>query len=202
VRPVLKLVLASESPRRLALLKQAGITPDSVFAARIDETPLKGEVPRAYARRVAIEKARAARAHHPGDTLILAADTVVALGRRILPKAANGDEVRDCLERLSGRRHQVITAIALIAPDDRTLSRVVLTRVSMRRLTNAEITAYAEGGEGVGKAGGYAIQGAAAAFIPAINGSYTNVVGLPLSETQTLLSGLGIQGFGFRPGNV
>lgn len=202
MRPVLKLVLASESPRRLALLNQAGITPDSVFAARIDETPLKGEVPRAYARRVAIEKARAARAHHPGDTLILAADTVVTLGRRILPKAANADEVRDCLERLSGRRHQVITAIALTSPDGRMHSRVVLTRVSMRRLTNAEITAYAEGGEGVGKAGGYAIQGAAAAFIPAINGSYTNVVGLPLSETLTLLSGLGIQGLGFRPGNV
>lgn len=197
MRASLKLVLASESPRRLALLKQAGITPDGVFAARIDETPLKGELPRTYAKRVAIEKARAAALQHPEDTLILAADTVVALGRRILPKAANADEVRDCLEKLSGRRHQVITAIALISPDGRTHSRVVLTRVMMRRLTAAEISAYAAGGEGVGKAGGYAIQGAAAAFIPAINGSYTNVVGLPLSETLTM-----IQGLGFRPGNV
>lgn len=197
MRPDLKLVLASESPRRLALLKQAGITPSEIFAARIDETPLKGELPRAYAKRVAIEKAKAARAQHADDALILAADTVVALGRRILPKARDASEVRDCLERLSGRRHQVMTAIAISSAGGRIHSRLVLTRVSMRRLSTAEMEAYAEGGEGVGKAGGYAIQGAAAAFIPAINGSYTNVVGLPLSETLTM-----IQGLGFQHGNV
>jgi len=185
------LVLASESPRRLALLAQAGIVPSAVLPADIDETALKAEQPRAYVLRLAIEKARAVAAKKPG-AYVLAADTAVALGRRILPKAENDDMVADCLRKLSGRRHQVLTAVALVAPDGRLRTRVAMTRVSVLRLTDEQIARYVESREGVGKAGGYAIQGRAEALIKEISGSYSNVVGLPLAMTVALLQGAGL----------
>ena len=184
------LVLASESPRRLALLAQAGITPAAVVPAHIDETVRKAEQPRLYALRLATEKARAVAAQRP-DALVLAADTVVACGRRILPKAIDAAEVESCLTLLSGRRHQVITAVALMAPDGKLRTRVALTRVSMLRLTPQQIAHYMQSGEGVGKAGGYAIQGLAESFVKEISGSYSNVVGLPLALTVALLAGAG-----------
>ncbi|HEY1636899.1 MAG TPA: Maf family nucleotide pyrophosphatase [Rhizomicrobium sp.] len=190
-RPPLALVLASESPRRRALLVQAGIVPDAVLPTHLDETVLKGEVPRVHALRLALAKARAAAERWQGEpALMLAADTVVACGRRILPKAASADDVRRCLELLSGRSHQVITAVALAKPDG-VISRTVLTRVSFARLTAADIAAYAATDEGVGKAGGYAVQGRAEAFVRQINGSWSNVVGLPLFHTLQLLKGCG-----------
>jgi septum formation protein len=184
-----KLVLASESPRRKALLAQAGIIPALIVPAAIDETVRKGEQPRLHAMRLAKEKALAVALKH--QAYVLAADTVVACGRRILPKADNADQVRECLELLSGRRHQVITAVALITPDGKLRSRVAMTRVSFLRLSRAEIDAYVESREGLGKAGGYAIQGRAETFVKAISGSYSNVVGLPLAETVRLLTGCG-----------
>ncbi|MCC6920477.1 MAG: septum formation protein Maf [Alphaproteobacteria bacterium] len=189
----LRLILASASPRRVELLRQAGIVPDAVAPADIDETPLKDELPRPHALRIACAKAEAARAKLAGeaDWLVLAADTVVACGRRILPKAENPTEVKACLGLLSGRSHVVHTAIAVAAVSGRVHSRVVSTRVKMKRLTREEVEAYAGCGEGLGKAGGYAIQGRAAAFIPSLNGSYSGVVGLPLAETISLLAGLG-----------
>jgi len=186
------LVLASESPRRLALLAQAGITPDAVRPAAIDETVRKNELPRVHAQRLAVEKARKVHSEWNGKpALILAADTVVALGRRILPKAQNDAEVRACLALLSGRRHQVITAVALIMPDGKLKLRVAQTRVSLLRLSKTQIDAYVESREGVGKAGGYAIQGRAEALIKEISGSYSNVVGLPLALTIASLTGAG-----------
>lgn len=186
------LVLASESPRRLALLAQAGIRPDAVLPAAIDESVLKGEAPRAHALRLAVEKARRVESEWTGKpAFVLAADTVVAVGRRILPKAGDEAEVRDCLKLLSGRRHQVITAVALISPQGRLRTRIAMTRVSMLRLTADEIGTYAESREGVGKAGGYAIQGRAEALVKEISGSYSNVVGLPLALTVALLKGAG-----------
>lgn len=186
------LVLASESPRRRALLAQAGITPDAILPAAIDESVKKGELPRIHALRLAVEKAREVESEWNGEpAFILAADTVVALGRRILPKAGDDDEIRACLKLLSGRRHQVITAVALIAPDTRLRTRVVETRVSVLRLTDAEISDYVESREGVGKAGGYAIQGRAEMLIKEISGSWSNVVGLPLAVTVALLKGAG-----------
>ena len=191
------LVLASESPRRVALLAQAGIVPDHILPAAIDEAVLKGEPPRVHALRLAMQKARAAQEKWTGaPAFILAADTVVALGRRILPKAENEAQVRACLKLLSGRRHQVMTAVALIAPSDskeggKLRTRIALTRVSMLRLTDAPIARYVESREGEGKAGGYAIQGRAEAFVKEISGSYSNVVGLPLSLTVSLLAGAG-----------
>ncbi|MBL9011627.1 MAG: septum formation protein Maf [Alphaproteobacteria bacterium] len=187
----LRLILASASPRRVALLASAGIAPDAILPAELDETPLKGELPRAYALRVALEKAHAVAATQADGCLVLAADTVVALGRRILPKADNATEVKACLGLLSGRRHIVHTAVAALRPGGAPRSRIVSARVTVKRLTRAEIEAYAASGEGIGKAGGYAIQGRAAAFVPAINGSYTAIVGLPLTETVALISGLG-----------
>jgi septum formation protein len=184
-----KLVLASESPRRKALLAQAGIVPALIVPAAIDESVRKGELPRAHAIRLAGEKARAVALHHAG--FVLAADTVVSAGRRILPKPNNADQVRVCLELLSGRRHQVITAVALIAPGGKLCMRVVLTRVSFLRLSHAEIESYVECREGLGKAGGYAIQGRAETFVKEISGSYSNVVGLPLAQTVRLLAGCG-----------
>src|SRR5580698_7736402 len=183
------LILASESPRRKALLAQAGIRPAQIIPAAIDESVRKDEQPRPHALRLATEKARAVAADHPG--YVLAADTVVSAGRRILPKPENADQVRKCLELLSGRRHQVITAVALITPDGKLRSRVVMTRVSFLRLSKSEIEAYVECREGLGKAGGYAIQGRAETFIKEISGSYSNVVGLPLAETVRLLAGCG-----------
>jgi septum formation protein len=186
----LPLVLASASPRRLALLRQIGIEPDAVDPAEIDETALKGELPRAHAQRLAQAKAAAVAARQSG-AFVLAADTVVALGRRILPKAEDEATARRCLEQLSGRRHAVLGGIVLVAPDGRIGRRLVTTAVRLKRLTGPEIERYLESGEWQSKAGGYAIQGRAAAFIPAINGSYSNVVGLPLAETAALLAGLG-----------
>jgi nucleoside triphosphate pyrophosphatase len=185
------LILASESPRRLALLAQAGITPAHIIATDIDESAKKDELPRIHALRLAGEKARAAQARHGRPAFILAADTVVAAGRRILPKPENDAEVRACLKILSGRRHQVMTAVALITPDGKLRSRVALTRVSFIRLEQAAIAAYIESREGLGKAGGYAIQGRAEIFVKEISGSYSNVVGLPLSLTMALLKGSG-----------
>ncbi|HUE64775.1 MAG TPA: nucleoside triphosphate pyrophosphatase [Rhizomicrobium sp.] len=186
------LVLASESPRRLALLAQAGIFPDAVLPATIDESVRKAELPRAHAVRLAAEKARKVEAEWNGNpAFILAADTVVAVGRRILPKAADDEEVRTCLKRLSGRRHKVITAVALISPHGRLRSRVAETRVSVQKLSDASIADYVESREGVGKAGGYAIQGRAEMLIKEISGSWSNVVGLPLAQTVSLLKGAG-----------
>jgi septum formation protein len=185
------LVLASASPRRLALLAQAGIVPDTVLSPEIDESPKKGELPRLHALRLAADKARAAAARLDGEAYILSADTVVACGRRILPKAETPGQVQDCLELLSGRRHQVITAVSLIAPGGRQVTKAALTRVSFRRLSAAEIAAYVAGGEGLGKAGGYAIQGRAEIFVKEIAGAYSTVVGLPLAMTVGLLEGMG-----------
>ncbi|MDR3498222.1 MAG: Maf family nucleotide pyrophosphatase [Parvibaculum sp.] len=185
-----RLILASASPRRLALLAQIGVVPDEVRAADLDETPAKGELPRAHALRLAREKAAAIAATEPA-ALVLAADTVVACGRRILPKAETDADIRACLTLLSGRAHRVYTAVALMAPGGATHERVSETRVVFKRLSNAEIDAYIAGGEGLGKAGGYAIQGHAAAFIRLLTGSYSGVVGLPLFEVASLLGGLG-----------
>jgi septum formation protein len=188
----LALVLASESPRRLALLAQAGIVPDAVMPAAIDETPHKAELPRLYALRLASQKARAASEAWTGaPALILAADTVVACGRRILPKAASEKDVHDCLSLLTGRRHQVMTAVAVQRPDGKVLTAVALTRVAFKTLNADEISSYVKSGEGIGKAGGYAIQGRAEMFVRQINGSYSNVVGLPLLVTVGLLQGCG-----------
>ena len=187
------LVLASESPRRKALLAQAGIVPDAIAPASIDETSKKHELPRVYAERLAAEKARAASlAWKNKPALILAADTVVALGRRILPKAEDDAQVRECLSLLSGRRHQVITAVALLDAHGKLRKRTVVTRVSFARLSATDIQSYLDCREGVGKAGGYAIQGRAEIFVRQISGSYSNVVGLPLFETIALLKGCGV----------
>ncbi len=180
------LILASASPRRLALLAQIGITPVQVIAPELDETPHKNELPLAYAERIAHAKALCVQQQQP-DAMILAADTVVYCGRRILPKAETREDAQHCLARLSGRRHRVTTAVAL-AKNGHIKTKLVTTMVRFKRLTPHEITTYLESGEWQGKAGGYAIQGLASAFIPAINGSYSNVVGLPLAETAAMLA--------------
>jgi len=185
-----RLILASASPRRLALLRQIGIEPAAVEPSDVDESPLKGEIPRLHAIRLARAKAEAARARHPHN-LVLAADTVVGLGRRILPKAETEAEVARCLRLLSGRRHRVYTAIALALPGGTLHERIALGIVGVKRLTDAEIAAYVRSGEGIGKAGGYAIQGRAAALIDFVSGSYSAIVGLPLYETTALLQGAG-----------
>ena len=167
---------------------QIGIEPHQVCPADIDETPLPDEVPRLYAQRLA--RAKAMAAHAPGRCT-LGADTVVALGRRILPKAEDVTQVAACLQMLSGRRHHVLTAVVLLTPDGRRTERLVDSVVGFSRLTPAQIAAYAAGDEGVGKAGGYAIQGSAASFIRFLSGSYSGVVGLPLFETAQLLRGAG-----------
>ncbi|HEX5282411.1 MAG TPA: nucleoside triphosphate pyrophosphatase [Micropepsaceae bacterium] len=184
------LVLASGSPRRADLLAQAGIMPDRIVPPEIDETPYARELPREYAGRVAIGKAQQV-AGNVGAGFVLAADTVVAAGRRILPKAENPKTVEQCLALLSGRRHQVITAVVLVSPDRKLSRRSVVTRVTFKRLSAQEIRTYAASEEGLGKAGGYAIQGRAECFIRSINGSYSNVVGLPLLETLSLLESAG-----------
>lgn len=182
------LILASASPRRRELIARLGITPDAISAADIDETPRKGEQPRAYARRMAREKAAAV---HGGGAHVLAGDTVVALGRRILPKAENEATARQCLELMSGRRHTVLSAIALKAPDGTLRERLSETVVRFKPLSRAEIDAYVAGGEWHGKAGGYAIQGSAEGLIAWIAGSHSGVVGLPLFETRALLKAAG-----------
>lgn len=182
------LVLASASPRRLALLAQIGIVPDRVISPDIDETPLPRELPAQHAARLARAKALAVDA--PGS-YVLAADTVVAVGRRILPKADNEADARKCLALFSGRRHRVMTAVVLRAPDHRLSERLVQSVVAFARLSETQIADYIASGEWLGKAGGYAIQGRAAMFIRFLSGSYSNVVGLPLFETTQLLRGLG-----------
>ena len=184
------LVLASASPRRLELLRQVGLMPDCIDPAEIDEIPRRGELPPALAMRLAQEKAQAVIARHPG-AYILAADTVVACGRRILPKTEDEASARLCLELLSGRRHRVHGGIALVTPDGGLVTRRVDSQVGFKRLSEAEIGAYLRTGEWQGKAGGYAIQGRAAALIRWVSGSYSNVVGLPLFETVQLLAGRG-----------
>jgi septum formation protein len=190
-----KLILASASPRRLDLLRQAGIEPDLVVPADIDETPFKAETPDKHALRLAVAKARAVAALHPG-ALILAADTVVGCGRRILPKAEDEATARRCLDLVSGRRHRVLGGIALIAPDGRMATRLVESAVIFKRLSAAETASYIASGEWHGKAGGYAIQGRAASYIRFLSGSYSNVVGLSLYDVHQLLTGFGWSGPG------
>ncbi len=182
----MRLILASASPRRVELLARIGVVPDAICPADIDETPLKAELPRVYAARISLQKARAIEA----QGLILAADTVVAVGRRILGKPESTAEAEGFLRLLSGRRHRVITGIALRL-EDKSWSKQVQTAVRFKPLSEGEIAAYLASKEWQGKAGGYAIQGMASAFIPWINGSYSNVVGLPLAETANLLAGAG-----------
>ncbi|MDG5749824.1 Maf family nucleotide pyrophosphatase [Qipengyuania sp. XHP0211] len=183
-----KLILASASPRRRELIARLGVTPDAIAPADIDETPRKAELPRDYAKRMAREKAEAAAAD---DGFVLAGDTVVAAGRRILPKAEDEATARQCLELLSGRRHRVLSAIALRAPDGTMRERLSETAVLFKRLSAEEIDAYLSSGEWDGKAGGYAIQGIAEGLISRIQGSHSGVVGLPLYETRALLKAAG-----------
>ncbi len=182
------LILASASPRRLELLARLGLAPAAVTAAAIDETPAKAEIPRDYARRMAREKAQAVDG---GQAHVLAGDTVVALGRRILPKAEDEATAHACLKLLSGRRHRVLSAVALKAPDGSVRERLSETIVRFKPLSPAEIDAYLAGGEWHGKAGGYAIQGSAEGLIAWISGSHSGVVGLPLFETRALLKAAG-----------
>jgi septum formation protein len=184
----LPLILASSSPRRLMLLQQIGIVPDQVVSPDIDETPARDELPRLYAIRMARAKALAVPS---ADHLVLAADTVVSAGRRILPKADSAEQVRTCLSLLSGRRHRVMTAIVLTGPAGRTSERLVESAVTFNRLTDEQIDRYVATREGEGKAGGYAVNGRAASFIRFLSGSYSSVVGLPLFETAQLLRGHG-----------
>lgn len=191
-----KLVLASGSPRRLGLINQAGIEPDALRPADIDEMPKRGELPRTLATRLARAKAEAALSGVRLDeelrgSYILAADTVVAVGRRILPKADLLDEAAQCLRLLSGRNHRVHTGVCLVTPKETFRQRLVETRVRFKRLSDEDIEAYLASGEWRGKAGGYAAQGIAGSFMVKIVGSYTNVVGLPLYETVAMLSGEG-----------
>lgn len=191
-----KLVLASGSPRRLALLNQAGIEPDHLIPAEIDEIPKKGELPRVLATRLARAKAEAALAIVRKDdaireAFVLAADTVVAVGRRILPKAELLDEAAQCLRLLSGRSHRVYTGVCLVTPRGAFRQRLVETRVRFKRLSREDLESYLASGEWRGKAGGYAVQGLAGTFVVKITGSYTNIVGLPLYETVSLLAGEG-----------
>src|SRR6187200_704343 len=191
-----KFVLASGSPRRLSLVNQIGIEPDSLRPADIDEMPQRGELPRACANRLARGKAEAALAAVKLDdelagAYILAADTVVAVGRRILPKAELLDEAAQCLRLLSGRNHRVHTAVCLVTPKETFRQRLIETRVRFKRLSETDIEAYLASGEWRGKAGGYAAQGLAGSFIVKLVGSYSNVVGLPLHETVSLLGGEG-----------
>lgn len=188
-----RLVLASASPRRRDLLSQIGLQADAIVPADIDESPVKDEVPAQTAQRLAVEKARAVAAQE-SDAYVLAADTVVAVGRRALGKPESIDEARRFLKLLSGRRHRVLGGISVVAPDGRVSDRLSTTLVRFKRLTEAEISNYLETNEWDGKAGGYAIQGNAAAFVPAISGSYTNVVGLDLAMTRAMLEGLGYRG--------
>lgn len=194
---VQKLVLASGSPRRIELLQQAGIEPHRIFPADVDETPLRAEHPRSLAKRLSRQKAEKALASLRAETdhepaFVLAADTVVAVGRRILPKATMLDEAASCLQLLSGRSHRVYSGVCLITPAGKVRQRLVETRVRFKRLGRQELESYLASGEWRGKAGGYAVQGFAGSFVVKLVGSYTNVVGLPLYETVGLL---GADGF-------
>jgi septum formation protein len=191
-----KLVLASGSPRRVELLNQAGIEPDVLLPAQIDETPKRAEHPRSLAKRLSREKAEKAVAMlaeqgGTGNSYVIAADTVVSVGRRILPKAEALDEANYCLRLLSGRSHHVYTGLCLVTPGGKVRQKLVETRVRLKRLSSLELESYLASGEWRGKAGGYAIQGLAGTFVVKLVGSYSNVVGLPLYETASLLTGEG-----------
>lgn len=188
-----RFILGSGSPRRLELLAQIGVVPDDVRPPDIDEDPVKGEIPRTYVNRIAAEKVAAVTADD--DDIVLCADTTVALGRRIMGKPADEAEAAEFLFALSGRRHRVITSVA-VKRGDKVWQKDVVTTVSMKRLSNPEVNSYLASGDWRGKAGGYAIQGPAGAFIPWINGSFTGVVGLPLAETANLLTSAGYPLYG------
>lgn len=185
------LILASASPRRQQLLARIGITADAIIPADIDESALKGELPRVYARRMAAEKAAVIAAQHP-DSAVLSGDTVVAAGRRILPKAESEADARMCLDLISGRRHLVLSAVTLALPGGRALHRLSESIVTFKRLHADEVEAYIAGGEWQGKAGGYAIQGSAEALIRSMSGSYSGIMGLPLYETRSMLLSAGL----------
>lgn len=184
------LILASASPRRVDLLKQIGITPGEIIPADINETPLKNELPKPLALRLAEEKAKAVAAQNPGS-FVLAADTVVGLGRRILDKTLTEGQAKACLEKLAGRSHRVYGGIALLTPDQKLISRVVETRIAFKNLNAEEVKTYLQTGQWQGVAGGYAIQGYAQCFVKNIIGSYSNVVGLSLYDTMNILKGAG-----------
>lgn len=186
-----QLILASASPRRQQLLARIGITADAIIPADIDESALKGELPRVYARRMAAEKAAVIAAQHV-DSAVLSGDTVVAAGRRILPKAESEADARMCLDLISGRRHLVLSAVTLMLPGGRALHRLSESIVTFKRLNADEVEAYIAGGEWQGKAGGYAIQGSAEALIRSISGSYSGIMGLPLYETRSMLMSAGL----------
>ena len=186
-----RLILASASPRRVDLLAQINIFPDKILPADINEDPAKGELPTQLATRLAAEKATAIATDHPG-AVVLGADTVVAVGRRVLPKAEDAETAARCLKMLSGRRHRVLGGVAIVDAEGKMHSRLVTTAVAFRNLDPGDIAAYIQSGEWHGKAGGYAVQGLAAMFVRKIIGSYSNIVGLPLFETGALLKGLGV----------
>ncbi len=185
-----QLILASASPRRLELLAQIGIVPDQVIPADIDETPLKDELPPAYVARIALAKAKAIHAQHE-QAFVIAADTTVAVGRRILGKPKNRDEAARFLKLLSGRSHRVLTGLCIIAPGGKIAQRVGISAMQFKQLTKADLDWYLNSGEWQGVAGTYAIQGRAEAFVTQINGTISNIIGLPLRETLQLLQGLG-----------
>ncbi|MGB6230855.1 MAG: Maf family nucleotide pyrophosphatase [Litorimonas sp.] len=184
-------ILASASPRRLDLLARIGLTPDAVHPADINEDPIDGELPGPHALRLACEKAQAVAADNPGQ-VVLAADTVVAVGRRILPKTEERDEAQRCLTLMSGRSHRVFTGVAVVDADGLMRTRLSETRIKMKRLSDAEMRDYLDGGEWRSKAGGYGIQGRAGVFIHHLSGSYTGVVGLPVYEARLLLNAAGV----------
>jgi septum formation protein len=185
------MILASASPRRLELLARIGIIPSEIDPADSDETPRKAELPLPYAKRMAAEKAAVVAARHPG-AIVLAADTVVACGRRILPKAETEEQALDCLRLISGRRHRVHSAVSVIDANGKARHRVSTSILTFKRLSDEEIAAYVESGEWQGKAGGYAIQGTAEAFVKQLAGSHSGVMGLPLFETRALLIASGL----------
>ncbi len=186
----MRLILASASPRRVDLLARIGVAPDVIEPADVDESVIRGELPRVHALRLAVEKAETVAVRHPGD-VVLAADTVVAVGRRILPKVEDEAMLRRCMALLSGRRHRVLTGVAVVSPGGEMRTRVVETMIAMKRLSAEEVDYYAAHGEWRGKAGGYALQGYGEVYVRSIAGSYSNVVGLPLAETRLLLKGAG-----------
>jgi len=187
----MRLILASASPRRVELLARLGLTPDAIDPADIDEAPLKAERPRDYARRIAVEKAAVIAARHPGS-VVLAADTVVAAGQQILPKAEDESQARSCLVMLSGRRHRVLSAVCLIDTNGKQSLRLSETILAFKRLSAREIDAYIASDEWRGKAGGYAVQGYAESFVRMLSGSHSSVMGLPLFETRALLVSAGL----------
>src|SRR3954453_13188543 len=186
----MRLILASASPRRLDLLARIGVVPDAVIPADVDESVPKGEIPRQHAQHLAREKAEAVAANET-DALVLAADTVVAVGRRILPKVEDEETLRACMRLLSGRRHRVLTGVVLAIPGKLMRERLVETMIAMKGISPEAIKYYASRGEGHGKAGGYALQGYGKVYVRHIAGSYSNVVGLPLAETRVLLKSAG-----------